>query len=536
MQSVELYDTTLRDGTQGEGISLSVDDKLKIAQRLDKFGIDIIEGGWPGSNPKDIEFFQRAKDLELSHAVISAFGSTRRAGISPEDDANLAALIASGVKIAAIFGKSWTFHVTNALRTTLEENLRMIEESVAYLKAHGLEVVYDAEHFYDGYKADSEYALETLRAAVRGGASVLVLCDTNGGSLPRQVYDITRTVVEAFPDVRIGVHTHNDSGLGVANTLAAVEAGARHVQGTINGFGERNGNADLIQVIPNLQLKMGFQCITPEQMRTLTEVSRYVSELANVKPDERQPFVGRMVFAHKGGMHVSALLRHPETYEHIDPELVGNKRRVLVSELSGASNIMYKAKEYNIDLPKDSPALRKVVDTVKEREHAGYSYEGAEGSFELLLKKSLGIYKPYFRLIGFRLINERRDEWSNESIAEATVKLQVGDAILHTVGEGNGPVNALDHALRRALEGAYPELKRIRLNDYKVRVLNEQAGTGARVRVLVESSVNGRKWGTVGVSTNIIEASWEALVDSIEYGLMICNVEPIVSGMEAVGS
>lgn len=535
MQSVQLYDTTLRDGTQGEGISLSVEDKLKIAQRLDKFGIDFIEGGWPGSNPKDIEFFERVRDLELTHAKISAFGSTRRAGIAAEDDANLAALIKSGAPVAAIFGKSWTFHVTDALRTTLEENLRMIEESVAYLKTHGLKVVYDAEHFFDGYKADADYALETLRAAARGGASVLTLCDTNGGTLPSQVFEITRTVVEEFPEIRIGSHKHNDSGLGVANALANVEAGGRHVQGTINGFGERNGNADLIQVIPNLQLKMDHRVVTDEQLRGLTELSRYVSELANVKPDERQPFVGSMVFAHKGGMHVSALLRQPETYEHINPDLVGNKRRVLVSELSGASNIMYKAQEYNIELEKDSPALRKVVDMVKEREYAGYSYEGAEGSFELLLKKALGLYKPFFQLIGFRLINERRDEVSGESAAEATVKLQVGDQVLHTAGEGNGPVNALDQALRRALEDVYPDLKRIRLNDYKVRVLNEQAGTGARVRVLIESSENGRKWGTVGVSTNIIEASWQALVDSIEYGLMVCDVQPLAE-VEAVGS
>src|SRR5690625_958301 len=381
---VQVYDTTLRDGTQGEGFSLSVDDKLNIAKRLDKFGIDFIEGGWPGSNPKDIEFFERVGELNLQHAKIAAFGSTRRANVAAHEDKNLNALVAVKPDVATIFGKSWTFHVTNALRTTLEENLKMIEESVAFLVSKGLYVVYDAEHFFDGFKADPEYALATLKAAHRGGASVLTLCETNGGSLPTEVYDITKRVVKEFPDVRIGTHTHNDSGLGVANTLMVVEAGGTHVQGTINGIGERNGNADLIQVIANLQLKMNRAVVSDEQLRGLTELSRFVSETANMSPDDRQPFVGRSVFAHKAGIHVSALLRHPETYEHIDPEVVGNKRRVLVSELSGVSNVVYKAKELGIELEENSPQLRDVVQTIKEMEHKGYHFEGAEASFELL--------------------------------------------------------------------------------------------------------------------------------------------------------
>lgn len=524
---VELYDTTLRDGTQGEGISLSVEDKLLIAKRLDRFGIHYIEGGFPGSNPKDMEFFQRVREIALTHAKVVAFGSTCRAGVEAHADANLKALLAARTEVVTIFGKSWTFHVQNALRTTLDENLRMIEDTVRYLVSNGVRVVYDAEHFYDGFKADPDYALASLRAAAQGGADTLALCDTNGGSLPTEVLEITRRVVEEFPELRIGVHTHNDGGLAVANTLMAVEAGGTHVQGTINGFGERNGNADLIQVIANLQLKMKRPVVSSEQLRGLTDLSRFVSEVANVKPDDRQPFVGRSVFAHKAGVHVSALLRHPETYEHIDPEVVGNKRRVLVSELSGASNILYKAQELGIPLQKDSPELRRVVETVKRLESEGYHFEGAEGSFELLLKKAVGQYEPFFHLLGFRTINERHDVYGNTITSEASVKLQVGSEILHTVGEGNGPVNALDSALRKALEGVYPDLRRIRLADYKVRVLNERAGTGAKVRVLITSREDGRSWGTVGVSTNIIEASWQALVDSIEYGLMLCGVRPL---------
>lgn len=521
---IELYDTTLRDGTQGEGISFSAEDKVKICQFLDEFGFDYVEGGWPGSNPKDVEFFRRIRDVELKRVRVTAFGSTRRVGVHVEDDANLRALVQAGTEVATIFGKSWDFHVTNALRTTLEENLRMIEESVAYLKAQGLQVIYDAEHFFDGYRANREYALETLRAAVRGGASIVVLCDTNGGRLPHEVEEAVAEVVRTI-GAPVGIHTHNDSGLGVANALVAVRAGAVHVQGTINGLGERCGNCDLVQVIPNLQLKMGYVCVSDSDLARLTELSRFVSEMANVSPDPRQPFVGKSAFAHKAGIHVSALLRHPETYEHIPPERVGNKQRVLVSELSGASNIIYKAREYNIELQKDSPALRKVLATIKELEHEGYHFEGAEGSFELILKKALGVYQPYFELVGLRLTIDKRHP-DDEPFAEATIKVRVGDQVLHTAADGNGPVNALDSALRKALEPAYPAIRRIKLIDYKVRVLNERAGTAAKVRVLVTSSENGRSWGTIGVSTNIIEASWRALVDSIEFGLMQAGVAP----------
>jgi 2-isopropylmalate synthase len=522
MQFVELYDTTLRDGTQGEGVSLSVDDKLKLVKCLDHFGIDYVEGGWPGSNPKDAEFFLRAKELKLEHAKLTAFGSTRRAHRAVEEDANLAALIASGVSTATIFGKSWDFHVREALRTTLDENLRMITESVAFLRKHGLTVIYDAEHFFDGYRADPAYALETLKAALAGGAARVVLCDTNGGCLPHEIQEITQTVIQAT-GAPVGIHTHNDCGVGVANALMAVQIGAGHVQGTINGYGERSGNADLCQIIPNLVLKMGFRCNA--DVRSTTEVSRYVDELANISPDGRRPFVGDSVFAHKAGIHVSALMHHPETYEHMAPELVGNHRRVLVSELSGASNVIYKAQEYGIELHKGSPALMQVLTAVKALEHEGYTFDGAEGSFELLLKKAVGLFVPFFKLIGFRLIIDKRSP-DDIPIAEASIKIRIGDVVIHTVADGLGPVNALDLALRKALEEQYPIIKEIQLVDYKVRVLQEKAGTEARVRVLVESAAHGRSWSTVGVSANIIEASWRALVDSIEYGLMMCAVKP----------
>jgi len=535
-QKIELYDTTLRDGTQGEGISFSVEDKVNVAIRLDQFGIDFIEGGFPGSNPKDAEFFERIKDVQLIHAKVAAFGSTRRAHVAVEDDENLKALIRSGAKVATIFGKSWTFHVTDALRTTLDENLRMIEESVAFLRFHGMDVIYDAEHFFDGYFADREYALETLEAAVRGGASRVVLCDTNGGRLPHEVAEAVRAVRERIP-AAIGIHTHNDSGLAVANALAAVREGAVHVQGTMNGYGERSGNCDLIQVIPNLQLKMGYACVPAESMPKLTELSRFVSELANMRPDPRQPFVGKSVFAHKGGAHVSAILRHPETYEHIPPEAVGNQRRVLVSELSGGSNIIYKAREYGVELKKDSPVLRKVTETIKELEHQGYHFEGAEASFELLLKRELGLYRPFFELLGLRVTIDKRHP-EDEPVVEATIKVRVGERVLHTAADGNGPVNALDMALRKALEEAYPEIRRIKLVDYKVRVLNERAGTGAKVRVLITQSDGKKSWGTVGVSANIIEASWRALADGIEYGLIHVDATPmpLAQRAEAGGS
>ncbi len=523
-RTVQLYDTTLRDGTQAEGVSFSVEDKLKICERLDQFGFDYIEGGYPASNPKDAEFFRRAQELELKRARITAFGMTRRANVAVEEDETMRALVESGVSVVTIVGKSWDFHVTNALRTTPEENLKMIEESVAYLRFKGLEVIYDAEHFFDGYFANPEFALETLRAAVRGGAERVVLCDTNGGRLPHEIREGVLRVAEELA-CPVGIHSHNDSGLGVANALAAVAAGADQVQGTINGYGERCGNCDLIQTLANLQIKMGYTCVPEESLSKLTELSRFVSELANMPPDSRQPFVGKSVFAHKGGMHVSALLRHPETYEHIPPERVGNRRRVLVSELAGASNIMYKAKEYNVDLGKDSPALKRVITAIKELEHEGYHFEGAEGSFELILKKELGIYQPFFELVGLRVTIDKRDP-RDEPVAEATIKVRVGDRILHTAADGNGPVNALDTALRKALQSVYPEVERIQLADYKVRVLNGRSGTAAKVRVLITSSEQGNTWGTIGVSANLIEASWRALVDSIEYGLMRINVAP----------
>ncbi|MDI3281215.1 MAG: citramalate synthase [Bacillota bacterium] len=518
MSRVEVYDTTLRDGAQREGISFSVEDKLRLARRLDALGVDYIEGGWPGSNPKDSQFFARAGELKLKHALLAAFGSTRRAGVRAEEDGQLAALLAAETPVVTIFGKAWDLHVTEALQTSLEENLRMVEESVRYLKGKGRRVIFDAEHFFDGYRANPQYALRVLAAAEEGGAEVLVLCDTNGGALPSEV---ARTVAEvrAATALPIGIHAHNDGALAVANTLLAVEAGAVHVQGTINGYGERCGNADLCAVLPNLQLKLGRECVSPEQLATLTEVSRYVSELANLPPQSNQPFVGSSAFAHKGGVHVSAVMRRPETYEHIRPELVGNQRRVLISELAGASNIRYKAEEYGLSL--DTPdRARTVLETVKLLEHQGYSFEGAEGSFELLLRKALGLHQPRFELLGFRLIVEKREQ-NGEPLAEATLKLRVGERVVHTAAEGDGPVNALDNALRKALEEVYPRLRQIRLTDFKVRVLDESSGTAAKVRVLIESRDDHRSWGTVGVSTNIIEASWRALVDSIEYGLLL---------------
>jgi len=519
MDAVKVYDTTLRDGAQREGVSFSVDDKLHITRRLDQLGIDYIEGGWPGSNPKDIEYFRRVKQLDLENATVTAFGSTRRANTPVEKDKNLQAILESGVGAVAVFGKSWDFHVTNALRTTLEENLSMIKDSVTYLKDHGLEVIYDAEHYFDGFKSNREYTIETVKTAVTAGADVIVLCDTNGGSLPGEVVQIIEDTAGEV-NAPLGMHAHNDSGLGVANTLLAVETGKiGHIQGTVNGFGERCGNADLCAVIPNLQLKMGIDCLSDDALGHLTEVSRYVYELANVVPNDHQPFVGASVFAHKGGIHVSALMRHPETYEHIRPELVGNRRRVLISELAGGSNVIYKAQEYGVDLSKDSPAMQRTIDVVKKLEHQGYHFEGAEASFELILKRAMGMYSRFFDLEGFRLIIEKRDP-NEDPAAEATIKVRVGDNVVHTAADGNGPVNALDSALRKALEEVYPALARIKLTDYKVRVLNEQAGTGAKVRVLIQSSDDGETWGTVGVSTNIIEASWRALVDSIEYGLL----------------
>jgi 2-isopropylmalate synthase len=518
---VLIYDTTLRDGTQAEGISLTVEDKLKIARKLDELGIHYIEGGWPGSNPKDMEFFERARKLSWKQARISAFGATRKAGMKAGDDPNIRALLEAETPVVAVVGKSWDLHVTTALKTTLEENLSMIRESVGLLKEHGREVVYDAEHFFDGYKANPAYALETLRAAEGAGADWIVLCDTNGGALPDEVREITNRI-RRFIRKPLGIHTHNDGDLAVANSITAVSCGVRMVQGTINGFGERCGNANLCSVIPNLQFKMGYRCLEESSLRHLTEVSRYVSEIANMTPLNSQPFVGTSAFAHKGGIHVSAILKNPRTYEHLDPELVGNSRRVLVSELAGASNINYKAQELGIDISQDGDRTRELIAEIKELEYRGYQFEGAEASLELLLRRGCGQYEEFFTLESLKILVEKRPENGNgDGInSEAMIKLRVGDQIIHTAAEGDGPVNAVDNALRKALEEFYPCLKEMHLVDYKVRVLDGKDGTRANVRVLIESADSTGTWSTVGVSENIIEASWQALTDSMNYFLL----------------
>lgn len=515
-EQVYLYDTTLRDGTQGEGISLSVDDKLKIVQKLDELQIHYIEGGWPGSNPKDMEFFNRVKDLELQHSKITAFGSTRRVGIDPEKDKNLQKLLESGVSVVAIFGKTWDFQVTQALKTTLEENLNMIYDSVSYLKKHGLEVIFDAEHFFDGFKQNSAYALQAIEAAQEAGVHWVVLCDTNGGTLPSEIASIVQQVKQKI-NVPIGIHCHNDCELAVANSLAAVQAGARQVQGTINGYGERCGNANLISLIPNLQLKLQYQCVPEKSLEKLTSVAKYTHEVANQVSPSNQPFVGKSAFAHKGGMHVSAVLKHPETYEHIRPESIGNERRVLVSELAGQSNLLFKAKQWDYSIDKDHPQCKSILQTIKEKEHAGYQYEAAEASFELLVKKGYLQTKDFFCFDYYKIFIERNGTGFK---TEAVVKLFIEDEAVLTAAEGNGPVNALDHALRKALEQYYPVIKNMYLSDYKVRVLDETDATASKVRVLIESSDGNSTWSTIGVSENIIEASWLALVDSVQYYLM----------------
>jgi 2-isopropylmalate synthase len=514
---IRIYDTTLRDGTQGEGVTFSMEDKVRLAQRLDALGVHYIEGGWPGSNPKDLRFFRRIQDVPLKHARIAAFGATRRAGILPEADPSLQALVDARTPVATIFGKSWPFHVTHALGTTLPENLAMIADSVGFLTPHVEEVVYDAEHFFDGWKRDREYALATLRAAETAGARCLVLCDTNGGALPHEVAEIVREVRNRVR-TPLGIHAHNDGECAVANSLAAVLEGAEHVQGTLNGFGERCGNANLVSIIPNLMLKLDCQAIPEAHLRELRDLARFASELANRTPWQHQPFVGDSAFAHKAGMHVSAVLKHPETYEHVSPDVVGNRRRVLVSELAGKSNILWKAQEYGIDLAKDTPETRRILETLKTLEDEGYQFEGAEASFELLMERALGNHRPYFELEGYRVTVEAR-EGGREPFAEATVRLRVKGISEHTAAAGNGPVNALDHALRKALEEFYPNLRELALVDYKVRILDETRGTAAKTRVLITSGDGEDTWGTVGVAHNIIDASWQALVDSVEYKL-----------------
>lgn len=518
MRKIELYDTTLRDGTQAEDISLSVEDKLRITEKLDEFGIPYIEGGFPGSNPKDIDYFKKVRKLSLSNAKVVAFGSTHRPKHKAKDDHNLKALVESKTPVITIFGKTWDFHVKEALKATLLENLDIIYDSIAFLKKHAEKVFFDAEHFFDGYKDNPLYAVKCLLAAQDAGADCLVLCDTNGGTLPPEIRKIVQDVGKKVK-APIGIHAHNDSECAVANSLIAVELGAVQVQGTINGIGERCGNANLCSIIPNLQLKMGYKAVSGEDLKKLREVSRYVNEISNMRHFKRQPFVGDSAFAHKGGMHVSAIQKRPETYEHIRPELVGNSQRVLVSDLAGKSNILRKAQEFKINLKADSPEVQGILDSMKELEHQGFQFEGAEASFELLIKKALGLHRRFFDLIGFRVIDEKRKE-GEPPISEATIMVKVGKHIEHTAATGNGPVNALDHALRKALEKFYPELKKVKLYDYKVRVLAAGKGTAARVRVLIESGDEVHKWGTVGVSENIIEASWQALVDSIDYKLL----------------
>lgn len=524
-KQIELFDTTLRDGTQGEHVSLSARDKIRIAKRLDRFGIDIIEGGWPGSNPKDQAFFELAQDEEWTHAQICAFGSTRRHQFAPEDDPNLRALLAANTPTVSVFGKSWTLHALVALGVTLDENLELIRSSVGFLRAHGKRVIYDAEHFFDGYHEDPGYAVETLRAAQQAGADVLVLCDTNGGTLPHQVERIVRQMTEVF-DRPIGVHTHNDGGCAVANALVSVKAGARHVQGTINGIGERCGNADLCSVIPGLQLKMSYACVEPEQLAHLTELSRFVDELANLTPVDRSAYVGRSAFAHKGGIHVSAVMKDPRAYEHLTPESVGNKRRVLVSDLSGQSNVRYKAAEMKVVLEEKDHA-KKAVQRIKELEHLGYEFEGAEASFELLLRTVKGEDTRFFSLERMRVRSEKSSNAFDCSEASALVSVQGHQELV--AAEGDGPVDAMSQALRKALIGFYPHLQTMRLVDYKVRVLTPEDGTSASVRVLIEHREGTQTWSTVGVSTNILEASWQALADGIRYFLLKTETkEPVL--------
>jgi 2-isopropylmalate synthase len=518
--SIRLYDTTLRDGTQGEGISLSLADKLRIAEKLDQFGFHYIEGGWPGSNEKDIEFFRAARSRVWQHAKIAAFGSTRRAGVRTGEDAQVDLLLRAETPVVTIFGKSWLLHVHEVLRTSPEENLAMIRETVRHLREAGREVVYDAEHFFDGYKDAPEFALRCLAAAAEGGASALVLCDTNGGSLPSEVGEIVGVVCGKFAGdgLDVGIHSHNDGGLGVANALAAVQAGATHVQGTINGYGERTGNCNLVSLLPNLQLKLKVPVVSEENLTRLRDLSLFVDEVANQNPDPRAPFVGSSSFAHKGGMHVNAVNKLARTFEHIAPELVGNHQRILVGELSGRSNIVMKARELGIPLGETDPVTRELVQTIKSLEARGYEFESADGSFGLLVRKGIQPRDPFFELIEYH-VSIRKSVPRAYEMAEATVKLKVRGTPSYTVAEGDGPVNALDQALRAALTPFYPEIAQVHLADYKVRIVDSANGTDAVTRVLITSMADGERWTTLGVSGNIIEASWLALVDSLEYYL-----------------
>ena len=514
---VLIYDTTLRDGTQGEQINFSAEEKLRIAQRVDEMGFHYVEGGWPSSNPKDMRFFKLAKEMIFRHTRLTAFGSTRKPNIRPENCPNLKAILAADTDAVAIFGKAWDLHVNEILGISLDENLAMIYDSVEYLKSKGKEVIYDAEHFFDGYKNNPRYASSVIETAFQAGADMVVLCDTNGGTLPHELTSIIEKVISLIPPHRLGIHAHNDCGLAVANSLAAVRANIKMIQGTINGYGERCGNADLISIIGNLQLKMNKKCLPESSIRQLTNISHYVSDIANILPLNARPFVGRSAFAHKGGIHVSAISKDSAAYEHIKPELVGNKQRVLVSDLAGKSNIEYKARELGIDLGEDDTLSKKIVQEIKKMEDQGYQFDAADGSLSLLIKKITGKFEEPFTLEYFHVTNAKTK--NNPPLSQATVKISVGGEEELTVAEGNGPVNALDRALRKALTKFYPQIGEMHLVDFKVRTLEGAEGTAAKVRVLIDSSDNKEIWSTIGVSTNIIEASWHALVDSIQYKL-----------------
>lgn len=519
MKKIEIYDTTLRDGAQAESVSFTLEDKIRITKRLDQMGVDYVEGGWPGSNPRDMAYFQQVQSYDLQHAKVVAFGSTHNPKNLPEDDMNLKQLIAAGTGVVAVVGKSWDVHATDALNISLERNLEIIENSLAYLKSHVDLILYDAEHFFDGFKHNRDYAVETLEAAKRGGAHYFILCDTNGGALPGEIRDTVKEVSKLFPDIPLGIHTHNDAEMGVANALAGIEAGAIHVQGTINGLGERCGNANLCSIIPALKLKMGLDCLVEGGLSQIHDLSHLVSELANVQPNQFQPYVGRSAFAHKGGIHIAAVKKNPQTYEHIPPESVGNVQRILVSDLSGKTTILHKAAQYGLDIDSKDPVVQEIVEELKELEAQGFQFEGAEASFELLMSRALGNRKKYFDLLGFRVIDQKMKE-EEPPQAEATIMVKVGGKIEHTAAVGDGPVNALDNAIRKALERFYPSLASMRLEDYKVRVLpSAGTGTGSKVRVLIESGDHEETWGTVGVSHDILEASWQALVDSVDYKL-----------------
>jgi 2-isopropylmalate synthase len=528
-----IYDTTLRDGAQREGLSLSLEDKLRIARQLDRLGIPFIEGGWPGANPKDVQFFWQLQEEPLTQAEIVAFCSTRRPGQAAASDPMLQPILSAGTRWVTLFGKSWDLHVTDGLKTTLDENLAMIQDTIEFLRSQDRRVIYDAEHWFDGYKHNSAYALETLKVAIASGAEWVVLCDTNGGTLPHEVAQTVQHVAEvigiATPQadasssrVQLGIHTHNDSGTAVANALAAVMEGARMVQGTINGYGERCGNANLCTLIPNLQLKLGYRCVSDERLAYLTESSRLISEVVNLAPDDHAPFVGLSAFAHKGGIHVSAVERNPITYEHIQPEMIGNCRRIVISDQAGLSNVLAKARSFGIDLDKQDPTCRQILQRLKSLESEGYQFEAAEASFELLMREALGKREVWFTLKGFQVhceVAQGGELWHSNSLA--TIKVTVNDQDFLEVAEGNGPVSALDAALRNALKNFYPAISEFHLTDYKVRILDGKAGTSAKTRVLVESSNGHQRWTTVGVSTNILDASYQAVVEGIEYGLML---------------